>query len=1239
MHHRDASARPCIAVSLLLAIILLASLIMGSLATADTDTNTNTDTQPTLQATPTTPQSPLTPTPSPLNTTPSPLNTTPEHDQTPDSRPQARSTRHTVTFDSADGSSIYPQNVDDGALASRPAKDPTRDGYLFDGWFTGNLAYDFTQPVTADLTLTAHWTKGTSAWSLSPTSGSAAGGDKITLVPPAKPGVRFSHISSGLWHTLATGSDGNLYSWGENKASLGRDTNEIPATAPSKAPEGTPGIITPPTGIHFTQTSAGMSLSLAMGSDGNLYSWGLNDSGQLGRSTTITPADRPGLVTPPTGVHFTQFTAGYSQSLAIGSDGNLYSWGDNSRGQLGRDTGSATYDATPGRVSMPTGITCTQISGGTFYSLALGSDGNIYSWGDNTQGELGRNTNSEQPGTLPNKVILPTGVTKYTAIAAQGWCSLAMGSDGNLYSWGYNSYGQMGRDTDTPTQNIDPGKVTLPTGVTRFTQFGAGNQHTLAVGSDGNLYSWGSNKFGQLGRDAHSLRNATPGKVSLPAGISCIQINAENTSSLILGSDGNLYSWGDNSRSQLGRTTTGHSDADPGTVTFPEDPRPVSVSFGGTPGTNLIAESNGTWSVTTPQHAAGKTDVTIIWGMNGQQPDAHLTYQYVNAYHVTFSSDSDSPTAPSGMPGPQSVTEGRQATRPIADPTKDGFLFDGWFLKDSKGESKVAYDFSQPVTSSITLVAHWSPADIGSWAISPNNGDAQGGQQVTITPPKTSRGIRFNQISASDNFAGFSIGVTSDGNAYAWGGNDYGQLGQDPSTTATQYAPTKVPLPDGAATGFTYTQVAAGGTHVLAIGSDQTVYSWGHNQYGQLGDGSRQDHSKPQPVKGPDGQPFKATQVTAGFTDSAAIDLNGRVYVWGSETKDQDTYSAPKLTPALAKDPSGSDKGLKAVQVSARYSFLMALDADGNVYTWGYNNHGQLGNGQSTGKYSTAYAADPAPVPDPKNASKTFKARMISSGEVHALAIGQDGTAWAWGMNADGQIGGGTLTDRSTPTQVKSPADASQAFQAAQIIAGATYSLAIDQSGTAWGWGENTFDQLGSNQGTSELLVPSQVSPPAGQGNAGKGFAVARISAGSACSLAIGQDGKSYSWGYNYRGQLGTGSNSGTKIITPTLVALYPPPLITGVKFDRTAANSLQQNADGSVTLTTPAHNPGLSDVIVDWSLGPANQAPTHLSYTFKGILPLTGNTGVLLLLASGLLAAAGALAARRHRHEFTSLE
>ena len=416
------------------------------------------------------------------------------------------------------------------------------------------------------------------------------------------------------------------------------------------------------------------------------------------------------------------------------------------------------------------------------------------------------------------------------------------------------------------------------------------------------------------------------------------------------------------------------------------------------------------------------------------------------------------PTTPSPLDTTPTLAPA-QPSRPAEDPTRDGYLFDGWFTKDAKGDSKVAYDFTQPVTENLTLTAHWTKGT-SVWSLSPNSGRAAGCDEIALTPP-AKRNIRLSHISNGE-----------------W--------------------------------------------YTLAMGSDGNVYSWGQNQYGQLGDGSMQNRSKPQSVKGPDGQPFKASQVSAAFTDSAAIDLNGRIYVWGSETNDKSTYSTPKLTPALAKDPSGSDTGLKAVQVRARYSSLMALDADGNVYTRGHN----------------------------------------------------------------------------------------------------------------------SFDQLGSNEGTSNLLVPSQVSPPAGQDSAVKRFAVARISAGSAHSLAISQDGKSYSWGSNVSGQRGIGSgNIAQRTITPTPVALYPTQLITGIRFDQIAANSLQQNPDESFTLATPADNPELSDVIVDRSLGVASQTPTHLSYTFKGILPLAGSTGVLLLLASGLLAVADALAAGRHRHESTSLE
>ena len=1168
-------------------------------------------------------------TPSPLTTT-SPLALKPDNSdegKTVDSQPQTRAaTQYTIKFTDPEGGSTTPdQHVSKGIQAQRP-EDPARPGYAFDGWFTDNVAYDFTQPVTKDITLTAKWTKD---WSISPVKGLTAGGTKVVLTPPPSRGIRFSHGSAGNSNSAALGSEGSIYSWG---GELGRDTSGMSANQP--------GIVTPPAGVQkFTQVSAGYDYSLAVGSDGNIYSWGDNTTDQLGRDTNTTPENRPGIVTPPTtGIRFTQVSAGKWHALALDENGNIYSWGSNTKGALGRDN-STTPENRPGILtSHTTGIRFTQVSAGTFFSLAIDSDGNLYSWGNNGNGRLGRTPSETTPADRPGIVDPPDGVTAFTQASAGGLFSLAIGSDGNLYSWGNNDSGQLGRDTSTTPEN-KPGKVSIPESDQNIIQASAGQSYCLAIDSHGNLYSWGNNDSGQLGRDASIIPGKKPGKLPAPTDrVSFAQASAGVASSLAMGSDGNLYSWGNNDSGQLGRDTTKSSATKAGVVGFPEKPKPTSVSFDKLPGTSLNSNTDGTWNVTTPAHPEGQVDVAISWNMNGQQPDTHLTYTYQDIrYTVTFDTADDSPA-----PEKQQMIKGGRAKRPYPDPQAVGYLFDGWFLKDAKGDSKVAYDFSQPVTADITLVAHWSPANTGGWSISPSKGNAMGGQQTTITPPKLSRGIRFNQVSAGKY--DFSIGVASDGNAYAWGTNYYGQLGQDSSSRTPQTTPVKVPLPDGVASGFTYTQVAAGGNHVLAIGSNGIVYSWGHNDHGQLGNGSKdtQNHPKPQPVKGADGQPFKAVQVSAGSSDSAAIDPQGRVYTWGSEI--YGTYSSsPRLTPTLAKDPNGSGQGLHAVQVSANYSFIMALDADGNVYTWGYNNYGQLGNGTATGDNSQIYAADPARVPDPKDTSKAFKAAQISAGSDHALAIGQDGTLWAWGKNDSGQLAHSGYENQLTPVQVPSPKDSSLGFKVAWISAGVNQTIVGDENGTAWAWGYNYLGQLGTNSNDTQDNTPAQMSPPAGQDNPAKGFTPAQVSVGGYHGLAIGQDGNAYSWGDNEYGQLGntsipTGYVDAAKSRVPVPVALAQLQ-ITGVKFDKTAVDHLHQNSDGSVTLSTPVHSPGLADVIVDWSLGGVGQTPARLAYTYEGTLPLTGGNGTMvLLLAAGLLAAAGAVAAGRHKCEARAL-
>jgi len=150
-------------------------------------------------------------------------------------------------------------------------------------------------------------------------------------------------------------------------------------------------------------------------------------------------------------------------------------------------------------VSLPAGVTATAIAAGGNHSLAIGSNGNVYAWGFNYEGQLGNGIDSQNSTTpqskVPVLVKLPAGVTA-RAIAAGENHSLAIGSDGKLYAWGWNNFGQLGigsTDTDRPT----PVVVTLSAGVTP-TAITAGSLHSLATGSDGNLYAWGSNDSGEL---------------------------------------------------------------------------------------------------------------------------------------------------------------------------------------------------------------------------------------------------------------------------------------------------------------------------------------------------------------------------------------------------------------------------------------------------------------------------------------------------------------------------------------------------------------------------------------------------------------------------------------------------------------------------------------------------------------------------------------------------------------------
>ena len=357
-----------------------------------------------------------------------------------------------------------------------------------------------------------------------------------------------------------------------------------------------PTVITLPSGVTPTGGAAGGDHTLVMGSNGVLYAWGLGTDGQLGNGTTTTSSTAVQVSLPP-GVAPVAVSAGQNHSLALGSNGNLYAWGYNGFGQLG--IGTTANQDTPVTVGLPSGVRATAISAGTNFSLALGSDGNVYAWGDGNLGALGQG-NQNQSNT-PVKVPLPSGVTA-SAIAAGGRFAMAIGSDGTLYSWG-NVLGN-----NTSTSSTSPVVVAMPAGVTANV-ISAGNVHALAIGSNGLLYSWGQDPDGQLGNGVRQDTKA-PGLVSMPTGVTAVAIAGGLDHSLAIGSDGNLYAWGVDGAGELGNGFTTNSNI-PVLVSLPTAAHPPTTVFAGSNGDRSFVIAPPTPTATTTTLASSATSAVL----------------------------------------------------------------------------------------------------------------------------------------------------------------------------------------------------------------------------------------------------------------------------------------------------------------------------------------------------------------------------------------------------------------------------------------------------------------------------------------------------------------------------------------------------------------------------------------------------------------------------------------------------
>jgi hypothetical protein len=276
------------------------------------------------------------------------------------------------------------------------------------------------------------------------------------LSPVQVPGLSgVVDIASGHYHSLALLADGTVRAWGYN--SFGQLGNGATTSA-----QRTPVVAGPLTDV--VAIAGGRDMSYALRSDGTVWGWGLNTTGQLGDGTT-TMRTRPVRVGSLTGV--TAITGGRDHGLAVRSDGTVWGWGDNTQGQVG--DGSLTNRLSPVQVSGLSGA--VEVAAGAYHSLARLSTGAVRSWGQNSNGQLGDGTTTRR--TLP--VAVP-GATGATAIAAGRQHSLAIVANGAIRAWGSNATGQLGDGSLTDRTSA----VTVG-GITGAAEVSAGRDHTVAL--------------------------------------------------------------------------------------------------------------------------------------------------------------------------------------------------------------------------------------------------------------------------------------------------------------------------------------------------------------------------------------------------------------------------------------------------------------------------------------------------------------------------------------------------------------------------------------------------------------------------------------------------------------------------------------------------------------------------------------------------------------------------------------
>jgi alpha-tubulin suppressor-like RCC1 family protein len=801
-------------------------------------------------------------------------------------------------------------------------------------------------------------------------------------IPPPQLPTAWAAIDAGYAHTIALASDGTLWAWGWNafdQLGLGDTNNRL---LPN--PVGTD--------TDWDRIACGDLHNLALKNNRTLWSWGSNGTGQLGMGDTEYNNPEPLLV--GTENDWAEIAGGSNFSFAIKTDGTLWSCGANDFGQLG--LGDTELRTTLNLIVTETDWSI--VKAGERHTIALKIDSTIWSWGNNWFGELGLGDNGEE---TERKTPTQVGTdSNWGTVGRGGYHSLAIKTNGTIWSWGTCGYGQLGLGDsigrNTPSQIGTDSNWSLVTG---------GEMHTIALKTNDTIWGWGFNGFGQLGLGDNANRN-TPSQTGTETDWSTIATGGNHT--IALKTDGIIWLWGWNEYGQLGLGDTVN--------------RNIPTPFGSpvTP-SSLIAKDISlsqidlSWADLSYNEVGFKIECKV--GSTGTWEQIATIesnyYSHISATGFTLN-------------------------------TIYYYRVRAYNTLGNSGYSNIVSlafgEWSTAVGGSNHTIALKTNGTLWSWGMNYSGQLGLGISTDRTTPSQIGTGSDWFTITAGNH----SLAIKTNRTLWSWGHNSAGQLGLGFTTGAPNYG---VFTPTQIGSDTDWFMVKAGEYHTLALKDNGALWSWGRNDVGQLGNGTQTNRWTPRQA----GSDSDWSTITAGGggSHSLAIKTNNTLWAWGKNDKGQ-----------LGLDGGGDRTNPIQVgtnsdwfAVFAGYRHTLACRTNGTLWACGYNSFGQLGLGDITSRNTlTQIGTDIDWV--------TVAAGGVTAFDPpgYTIAFKTNGTIWSWGANIDGQLGLGTkgYSDiRTTPTQIGIN---SNWFR---LAAGSAHSIAITNNNALWIWGDNYYGQLG----------------------------------------------------------------------------------------------------------------------------------------------------------------------------------